>query len=129
MSGVIVPKYMSDISELYFESQVIFDALTECMSMQPDIDPEAGYGIFQIPTLFLNLQLDTLDGERLIGRLGYDSLKLYIFIRSHYVGAFPKNELIAFLKGEIDLDLKTLYKDLLVFVPKFVRVQAATRLS
>lgn len=56
-------------------------------------------------------------------------MKLYVFIRSHYTGAFPKNELLDFIHGKIDFDLKSLHKDLLVFVPKFARREVSSRLS
>lgn len=119
MSGLIVPKYMTDVSELYLTSPAVFEVLSSCMTIQPDLDPDAGYGVFQIPTLFLNLNLDLHDAEKLCERLAYSPYKTYVFIRSVYMGGVSREEVKQFIAGEVTFDLNSLHKDLLNFIPRF----------
>lgn len=120
---------MSAVADTYVETPLVFDILTKCMSLQPDFDPEAGYGVFQIPTLFLNLEFSNEDMTTLVEKVSRDPVRLYVLIRCRYMGIVDKEELEAFVHNKRRYDYKMLYRKLTAFVPSMKKPGVSKRLS
>lgn len=91
------PTYLNDPKwvELVMDQPRIADALFDCMSIQPEVDPEAGFGALQPVAIWLDADF----GENVI-TLFDNPYKLYLFLRASNLLCWNKDQLAALIAGD-----------------------------
>ena len=111
-----------ELALLAFSSPSVFDALTICMAIQPEFDPDAGTGAILPVQLFLALDLTIDEADALLTLVNNDSYKLYLVLRassfSYWLIDEKRNEFKEWLAAGV-LDIQALVTHVRVFLPEF----------
>lgn len=101
----------------------LFDLLCGCMSIQPEIDANAGSGAAFPIEVFLELGLNNEQHRALLKKVGNSAPHLYVFLRasnhSFWRRTEEADELVAYLESDAKFDLTELLTHIRVIDEKF----------
>ena len=94
------------LMEYYATAPTLGDIFAACMWLQPEIDPGAGYGVFQAMYLYEQAALTLSQGQKCLALLDYSPIKTYLLFRGLYGLAVDKQEIFDFIEDKVEFDFE-----------------------
>lgn len=116
---VNINEVTAKLAELMTADPLAAQVLVQTMSVQAEIDPEAGYGALQCPAQYFGLELTPGKQTRLIQLVKENPYRLYVLVRAIYFKSINAKSFDFHLQYMRPFSYPKLTKDISAFCKHF----------